>query len=98
MPFLFNFKALLGILVTLAVLFSIIFFFAFFAILALPIVLIIYLFRKKIFNYFIMKKFSNQFYNLIIKAAIMVHFIITIRITLKLIMKKMIMRISQFNC
>ena len=47
MPFLFNFKALLGILVTLAVLFSIIFFFAFFAILALPIVLIIYLFRKK---------------------------------------------------
>ena len=63
MPFLFNFKALLGILVTLAVLFSIIFFFAFFAILALPIVLIIYLFRKKIFNYFIMKKFSNQFYN-----------------------------------
>ena len=63
MPFLFNFKALLGILVTLAVLFSIIFFFAFFAILVLPIVLIIYLFRKKIFNYFIMKKFSNQFYN-----------------------------------
>ena len=45
--FLFNFKALLGILVTLAVLFSIIFFFAFFAILTLPIVLIIYLFRKK---------------------------------------------------
>ena len=63
MPFLFNFKALLGVLVTLAVLFSIIFFFAFFAILALPILLIIYLFRKKIFNYFIMKKFSNQFYN-----------------------------------
>ena len=39
MPFLFNFKALnRSILVTLAVLFSIIFFFAFFAILALPIV------------------------------------------------------------
>ena len=95
MPFLFNFKALLGVLVTLAVLFSIIFFFAFFAILALPS-FIIYLFRKNI-QLFYYEKFSNQFYDAN-KQRSYKDAITMIRIILKLIMKKMIMRISQFNC
>ena len=62
MPFFFNLKALIGVILTLAFLFSIIFFFAFFAIIALPIVVLIYLFRKKILNYFLKKNFSNKFH------------------------------------
>ncbi len=63
MPFFFNIKALLGVVVTLAILVSIIFFFAFFAIIALPLILLLYLFRRKIFSYFVKKKFSRRFYN-----------------------------------
>ena len=63
MPFFFNIKALLGVLVTLAILASIIFFFAFFAIIALPLILLLYLFRRKIFSYFVKKNFSRSFYN-----------------------------------
>ncbi len=63
MPFFFNLKALIGVILTLAFLFSIIFFFAFFAIIALPLVFLIYLFRKKILNYFLKKNFSYKFHN-----------------------------------
>ena len=63
MPFFFNIKALLGVLVTLAILVSIIFFFAFFAIITLPLILLLYLFRRKIFSYFLTKNFSHRFYN-----------------------------------
>ncbi len=63
MPFFFNIKALLGVVVTLAILVSIIFFFAFFAIIALPLILLLYLFRRKIFSYFVKKNFSRRFYN-----------------------------------
>ena len=63
MPFFFNLKALIGVILTLVFLFSIIFFFAFFAIIALPLVFLIYLFRKKILNYFLKKNFSYKFHN-----------------------------------
>lgn len=63
MPFFFNIKALLGVVVTLTILVSIIFFFAFFAIIALPLILLLYLFRRKIFSYFLKKNFSHSFYN-----------------------------------
>ena len=63
MPFFFNIKALLGVVFTLAILVSIIFFFAFFAIIALPLILLLYLFRRKIFSFFLKKNFSHRFYN-----------------------------------
>ena len=63
MSFLFNLKTLIGVIFTLAIIFTIIFFFAFFAIIALPLVMILYLFRKKILYYFLKKKFSYKFYN-----------------------------------
>ena len=63
MPFFFNLKALIGVFFTLAILLSIIFFFAFFAIIALPIVFLIYLFRKKILSYFLKKSFAYKFRN-----------------------------------
>ncbi len=63
MPFFFNIKALLGVVVTLAILVSFIFFFAFFAIIALPLILLLYLFRRKIFSFFLKKNFSHRFYN-----------------------------------
>ena len=62
MPFFFNIKALLGVVFTLAILVSIIFFFAFFAIIALPLILLLYLFRRKIFSYFLKKSFSYKFH------------------------------------
>ena len=63
MPFFFNIKALIGIVFTLAILFSVIFFFAFFAIISLPLILFLYLFRKKILQYFLNKSFFYASYN-----------------------------------
>ena len=63
MPFFFNFKSLLGLVFSLTILFVIIFFFAFFAIVALPLIVLIYLFRRKIFSYFFKKTFSHKFHN-----------------------------------
>ena len=63
MPFLFNIKALIGVIFSLAIILSIFFFFAFFAIIALPCILLLYAFRKKIFKYIFKKKFSYTFDN-----------------------------------
>ena len=63
MSFFFNLKTLIGVIFGLAILFTIFFFFAFFVIIALPLVMILYLFRKKILYYFLKKKFSYKYYN-----------------------------------
>ena len=63
MPFYFNFRSIIGVIFSLAILFTIIFFFAFFAIITLPLLILLYLFRKKILKYFLKKNFSNKFYN-----------------------------------
>ncbi|MDC3023886.1 hypothetical protein OA264_00225 [Alphaproteobacteria bacterium] len=63
MPFFFNFKALFGFFLVIAILLGMIFFFAFFAIIIFPLILIIYLFRKRILKYFFIKSFSQKYYS-----------------------------------
>ena len=62
MPYILSFKAILAIILIIAFIVCIIFFFAFFAVISLPFILLIYLFRKKILNTFVVKGYSSTFY------------------------------------
>ena len=60
MPFYLNIKLIAGLLAIILLIIFIIFFFAFFAIVILPFLLIIYLFRKKILDFYIHKGFKVE--------------------------------------
>ena len=58
MPFYLNLKIIISLILVLTLVVCVIFFFAFFAIIFLPIIVLIYLFRKKIFKNIVVKNFA----------------------------------------
>ena len=62
MPFYLNLKVIFSLIILLALIICTIFFFAFFAILSLPLIVLLFLFRKKILRRFFIKNFKVNHY------------------------------------
>ncbi|MBF96328.1 MAG: hypothetical protein CFH34_01221 [Alphaproteobacteria bacterium MarineAlpha9_Bin4] len=60
MPFYINLKIIIAVILILALIVCLFFFFAIFAIIMLPIIILVYIFRKRILKTIIVKNFTSS--------------------------------------